>query len=444
MKCVLKLHAAPTTSLRNSKRLDYVDTPKEFMWKEVNAQAILSSEYKNINVAPPCTVRRTAVAASSMLEKPSPVYVSIATIRSRVANISLIVCDLLSGHVLPDSIFIFTSPTPFLLDSGIKLSDIPQSLLVLASTIHSANDLLSTRFSPANITTSVNIIQTDGLLGPHRKLLPLLYRVRKSDAVIITMDDDIRVVPSYVEQFMESYRHCEARCIVAGTVRRVGVRISSTSSLSTDTSATLHPLPYRLWAKVQECDMETLVLPVGRGSVLYHPRFFHPVVFDTALRKLTYSNDDLTFRLATLVNRIPVSVVAADKPMRTDLDPLQYSRYNGTSLFRQRNRASNNYSNVAQWQAGIRYLEAIGLLDYADLFRSLLLKEREWFCQTNVISSIVYFKQCALKFKYISLNGQVTCLYFAIIILILWFFGQKLRYLAKRHAAVALSYSESC
>eukprot|EP00981_Chlorochromonas_danica_P012251 scaffold4714_cov185-Ochromonas_danica.AAC.4 len=43
-----------------------------------------------------------------------------------------------------------------------------------------------------------------------------------------------------------------------------------------------------------------LVVPIGTGGILYHPRLFHEIVFNPELRKLTESTDDLMFRLATM------------------------------------------------------------------------------------------------------------------------------------------------
>lgn len=52
---------------------------------------------------------------------------------------------------------------------------------------------------------------------------------------------------------------------------------------------------------------EMLLLPTGVGGVLYRPRFFnHSVAFNRELWDHTLRADDLTFRLATLANAVPV------------------------------------------------------------------------------------------------------------------------------------------
>lgn len=59
-----------------------------------------------------------------------------------------------------------------------------------------------------------------------------------------------------------------------------------------------------LWPRIQNSKKEILIIPTGTGGVLYRPKYFHKIIFDPTLRKLTLYNDDLTFRLATLINKI--------------------------------------------------------------------------------------------------------------------------------------------
>ena len=56
-----------------------------------------------------------------------------------------------------------------------------------------------------------------------------------------------------------------------------------------------------------------LVLPTGSGSILYRPKFFTDLVFDHELRALTATNDDLAFRLVTLMNNIMVVMGCCDE-----------------------------------------------------------------------------------------------------------------------------------
>ena len=411
--------------------------PTNIRWKEVNAAALLSSrsssglgsDHSSLEV--PCSVRADAVRASSLLHKPAPVYVSIATMSSRVQNVSLVVCDLLTGYAVPDHIFVLTSSEPFLLDRGVPHSVLPRPLLALAAMHarkHPNNNRSTHRYQTHNrsniknlshnkkqsdipktaVSVSVTIVQTNSSLGPHRKLLPLLSRVWGRDVAVLIMDDDTRVTANYVGLFATQDRLQGGSAIIAGQVRRLGV-CAATPSICTSSShdegkisgrcdAGVVMPPYNRWAQVTHCERELLVLPVGRGSVLYWPHFFHSIVFDSTLRRLTFSNDDLTFRLATLIKRVPVALVPRAVLHRTDLDPLQNTRMNTTSLFRQKNKGgASNYSNIAQWVAATSYLQSLHLLDYNSLSRVRLLLEREWYCVFLLFfPEWLHPKQCAV------------------------------------------------
>ena len=49
-----------------------------------------------------------------------------------------------------------------------------------------------------------------------------------------------------------------------------------------------------------------LVLPTGVGGVLYRPNFFNSIVFHPIFRKITATNDDIMFRLGTMINHVDV------------------------------------------------------------------------------------------------------------------------------------------
>lgn len=446
----------------------FAEARQSMGWKELDARLLLSSLNNTPSAVPAnCVVRKTAVAASTLLRPPVPVYVSIATISSRIQDVSLLVCDLLAGSVVPDRIFVLSSPEPFLLDSGVSPLAMPPSLLALAAkhhhphthNIHSGRNTNTTRvYSNANdasgVTVDITLVQTDHMLGPHRKLLPLLSRkwVWNKDVAILTMDDDIRVASSYLQQFVLRDAEGGGRSITAGTVRRIGVGLSGNGGVTL--------LPYKHWAQVHSCRGEVLVLPVGRGSVLYRPRFFHPVVFDSALRTLTATNDDLTFRLATLVNAVPVILLAPSQGLRTDLNSSLSSATTG--LFRQRNRQAraNNYSNVAQWRAGVGRVQSLGLLDHSSLAERVLV-ERGGACSSPLLQVLakagaaacvnVMPKQCALQWvcppedeeelaaesasssSSRSLGAQVALFYAATVLLLLWLFRHKVWPLISQH-----------
>jgi hypothetical protein len=171
------------------------------------------------------------------------------------------------------------------------------------------------------------------------------------------------------------------------------------------------------WPRVQNERLEMLVLPTGNGGVLYRPRFFHEVVFDPVLRQLTAYNDDLTFRLATLVNRIPVvngcclrldpcmngangstnststlyNRDARDGPLSFSLNQSQpfeahaiaatlaaYAKTTtGTKGADTDLYIRNEYLNTHMWAAGVAYLQRKGLLDMDQFVRqSFMADER--------------------------------------------------------------------
>ena len=67
---------------------------------------------------------------------------------------------------------------------------------------------------------------------------------------------------------------------------------------------------------------EMLVLPTGSGSILYRPKFFTDLVFDWELRELTATNDDLAFRLVTMMNNVMVVMGCCDEKHPCWLDGL--------------------------------------------------------------------------------------------------------------------------
>ncbi len=110
--------------------------------------------------------------ASDLIQQ--PVYVSLTTMRRRIYGLSSTVGSIIEGSVLPDHIYIFVSKEPYLLDEGVTeeflLSKLSQSRSLIAE------------------FPFISIVFTENI-GPHRKLLPLLFDKWREDCVIITIDD---------------------------------------------------------------------------------------------------------------------------------------------------------------------------------------------------------------------------------------------------------------
>lgn len=230
------------------------------------------------------------VFASSVVKQ--PVYVSIATIRSRIARVHRTITSIFEGPLVPDRVFLFISREAFLLDAGVLPEHIPAELAALVTQRH----------------WPVSIVYTQNL-GSHRKLLPLLARKWDEDCVIATFDDEPKdegKLQRYLQQLVRYYLASGRQAVVSLKARRIGVCRSSPYTVRN----------YGYWTVTTHGRSELLLLPTGTGSVLYRPRFFHPVVFDPILRNLTHTADDLMFRLATLARGVRVVTGCREEHVR--------------------------------------------------------------------------------------------------------------------------------
>jgi hypothetical protein len=213
------------------------------------------------------------VPASSIVDQ--PVYVSITTISTRIKMVHKTIWQLLNGTVIPDSIYLFVSPDPFLLDQGVSAKDLEES--------HELQRLI--KHYPVKIIFADNI-------GPHRKLLPLLRNKWTEDCLIITFDDEPKYwLENYVRQLLSYYVASNGSSIVTLKARR----------LSFCHVPPFKVLSYNSWGEALYGMHEFFLLPTGTGGILYRPRFMHPVVFNRAYINITKTTDDLAFRLASMV-----------------------------------------------------------------------------------------------------------------------------------------------
>lgn len=151
-------------------------------------------------------------------------------------------------------------------------------------------------------------------------------------------------------------------------------------------------LPYNTWQHAIVGSRELLLLPIGTGGVLYRPRFFHPIVFSSEYRRLAETNDDLTFRLASLVMKVPVVVGCWKKSASGDYIScsqmniamrrrLQEAKAIISQLKKQKLlelwRLNCNLSrNDVMLPASAAYLQSLGLLDLKALIKERLQVER--------------------------------------------------------------------
>jgi len=234
----------------------------------------------------------SAVYASSLVQQ--PVYVSMATIASRIDRVHKTIRSVFEGAVIPDRLYLFISREPFLLDAGIaNVSYIPEELKSM---------VLEQQFP-------VSVIYTSNM-GSHRKLLPLLAHKWHEDCVIATFDDEPKdqgKIQQYLSQLIKYYLASNRTSVVSLKARRIGMCRGPPWSIRN----------YGYWGVAGSGKSEMFLLPTGTGSVLYRPRFLHRVVFDPVLRNLTFTADDLMFRLSALANRIKVVTGCRDDFQRS-------------------------------------------------------------------------------------------------------------------------------
>eukprot|EP01039_Chlorochromonas_danica_P002887 gene2891-3152_t len=348
-----------------------------FEWNEVRVTVLNESRHKELLPVQD----QNHIKASSFMS--TPVYVSITTVSYRIHRLHDAVRTILDGLVQPDHIFVFMSEEPFLYDRGIQ--SIPDPLLALA------------------VDRNISLVFTDNL-GPHRKLLPLLHRFFLEDVLIITVDDDMtyRKNSTLVYHLIEGFVHTHGGAVVALRARRIGFCDTFPHTL----------LRYTYWSipYPHQTLVEMLVVPTGTGGVLYRPRFFSAVVFDNEFRNLTSKADDIAFRLACMINHVPVAIACRDLEDTQGIIlrkcPINYGLWNNQKMHFQnfsllsesgKNKSTiimlNEYNrrlkqtlyrqnkkggNEQQWNQAVQYLQEKGLLDFQSMMnRYYTERERE-------------------------------------------------------------------
>jgi hypothetical protein len=261
-------------------------TPPSYGWEQVVVTKPKESKNEvvtdkiSFETARRLGINQTSSVLASTAIGGKPVYVSIATISSRINQVAKTIASVLSGSMIPDHIYLFISKDPYILDKGIPNDRIPQELLEISY------------YYPFTIVYADNI-------GPHRKLLPLLAEKWNEDCIIITLDDEPQPkMKKYLSYMMAYYAASAGETIVTLRSRRIGFCDTAPWTIT----------PYATWYVIHQPQpvQEFLLLPTGSGGVLYRPKFFHEVVFDSKFREITKAQDDLLFRLASMANDVSV------------------------------------------------------------------------------------------------------------------------------------------
>lgn len=204
-------------------------------------------------------------ASSKMLmnkkKEPLPVIVSLTSIPSRLNALDLVIKSILNQTHLPTKIVLW-------LHNDLK-NNIPNRLKKLPSSI------FEIKFSTLDC--------------PHLKLLESLRAF--PDSIIITCDDDLIYREKWLINLYQEHLKHPKDIIANGTYQ---IKLINYSSYS----------PYAEWRKKDENINSKTTFAIGVLGVLYPPKWYPEIIFDTKLfLKLTPKNDDLWFKAMALLNK---------------------------------------------------------------------------------------------------------------------------------------------
>lgn len=226
-----------------------------------------------------------------------PVYISLTTISKRIDTIYDTILSLFSQTYPIEEIHLYISRDPYLLDDGIL--HIPLGLSKLA-----------------NSFKSFKIIYTYNS-GPYRKLLPILKTLWDKDAIIITVDDD-KIYDKYmVENMMNKYIEFGGNHIIANRAQirwnsilgkyckkkfgRYNKKIEQVIKESCERVDKSHEMSYSFSNRFNY--IKALSFFEGNDGVLYHTKFFTPLVFQwNLIKNLASTHDDFWFKMCSLIN----------------------------------------------------------------------------------------------------------------------------------------------
>ncbi|WP_181707484.1 glycosyltransferase family 2 protein [Chthonobacter rhizosphaerae] len=206
-----------------------------------------------------------------------PVLVSLAVISQRLPALEFVIASLLEQTLSPAKVMLAISPEPYLLDAGVRPDDLPA-------------------FVRREIESGRVELMVVPNIGSYRKLMPVLERAAGTPTWVATADDDVLYPPRWLEGL---YRAAAPTGAIAAYRARVA-RVE-------DGRLT----PYESWPllhrdKVVDQTGGLGIFPTGRGGVLYRTDAFPSLAIVEALRRLAPAQDDLAFRVATLLTRTPV------------------------------------------------------------------------------------------------------------------------------------------
>lgn len=209
------------------------------------------------------------------------VTVSLTSTARRLVRIQPVLERLLAQDVRPARVVLWLSEQPYLLDAGVRASEVPRGLWALQR-------------------QGLEIRWTDNL-GPYRKLLPALHEI---GGTIVTADDDV-LYPSDWLSGLLAMAQASPGAICCYKARRI-MRGSDGE-----------PLSYWRWPRYRSPVPSADCFPIGMGGVLYPPDALHESVLDHALAsRLAPTSDDIWFNAMALLRGTPsrASAGPADFP----------------------------------------------------------------------------------------------------------------------------------
>ena len=207
-----------------------------------------------------------------------PVFVSLTVISSRLSKLPAVIKTLLRQSRPPNKVILNISREPHMLDRGVRFEGLPIEVR---------------RMIGAGEVEAYQVENT----GSYRKLIPTLRRFHEEDCVIVTADDDVL----YPERWLEGLcsAHAVHGCIAAYRTREI--RLWDGGGMR----------PYQEWPYSYELPHTAGIpsmnrVPTGRGGVLYRGSYFRNLDLLERFKQLAPGQDDMSFRIATILAGIPV------------------------------------------------------------------------------------------------------------------------------------------
>ena len=238
------------------------------------------------------------------------VYVSLTTISQRINIVYETIISILSQDYPIREVSLYISYEPFIIDRGIKI--IPKKLEILTQ---------------ADSRFKIKYVEN---MGSYRKLIPMLKEHWKEDCLIVTVDDDKIYDHSMIKKMVDKYHDTGEKYIISNrafvkmnnilrnlceTTCQVDSEVCDLIKDEITNKGNAQTIAYILGEQYDFINLVTFF--EGNDGILYHPKFFTPLVYDfTLIEQLAATHDDFWFKLCALINGYGVTCVNAfqDRP----------------------------------------------------------------------------------------------------------------------------------